>query len=202
MATDFNPTTTGISERSIKLRTGLSQITKVLTRNTGTLDWCLTNKPKLFRDPEQLPKIGRSDHYTVLIKPCESLSGHNNSKKDFWSRDLRTSSVHAFGRWITNFDWSPLLNLSRVSEKFDLFSQTLLNAIDSYLPLRRVKVCSSDKPLVSNKLRRLITQKQKALKSLGKDSPLYKELRNKTQVECRTCKRTYYENKVSNIKEQ
>lgn len=35
---DFNPTTTGISERSIKLRTGLSQITKVLTRDTGTLD--------------------------------------------------------------------------------------------------------------------------------------------------------------------
>lgn len=34
---DFNPTTTGISERSIKLRTGLSQITKVLTKYTGTL---------------------------------------------------------------------------------------------------------------------------------------------------------------------
>ena len=98
----FNPTATGISERSVKLRTGLSQITKVLTRDTGTLDWCLTNKLKLFRDPEQLPKIGRSDHYTVLIKPCESLPGHNHSKKDFWSRDLRTSSLHAFGRWITN----------------------------------------------------------------------------------------------------
>ena len=147
---DFNPTTTDISERSIKLRTGLSQITKVSTRDTGTLDWCLTNKRKLFRDPEQLPKIGRSDHYTVLSKPCESLPGHNHSKDDFWSRDLRTSSLHAFGRWITNFDWSPVLNLSRVSEKFDLFSQTLLNAIDSYLPLRRVKVCSSDKPWVSN----------------------------------------------------
>ena len=75
---NFNPTTTGISERSIKLRTGLSQIMKVLTWDTGTLDWCLTNKPKLFRDPEQLPKIGRSDHYTVLIKPCESLPGHNH----------------------------------------------------------------------------------------------------------------------------
>ena len=92
---DFNPTTTGISERSIKLRTGLSQITKVLTRDNGTLDWCLTNKPKLFRDPEQLPEIGRSDHYTVLIKPCESFPGHNHSKEDFWSVDLRTSSLHA-----------------------------------------------------------------------------------------------------------
>ena len=153
---DFNPTTTGISERSIKLRTGLSQITKVLTRDNGTLDWCLTNKPKLFRDPEQLPKIGRSDHYTVLIKPCESLPGHNHSKEDFWSLDLRTSSLHAFGGWITNFDWCPVLNLSRVSEKFDLFSQILSNAIDLYLLLRRVKVCSSDKPRVSNRLRRLI----------------------------------------------
>ena len=91
--------------------------------------------------------------------------------------------------------------LSRVSEKFDLFSQTLLNAIDSYLSLRRLKMCSSDKPWVSNKLRRLIMHRQKALKSLGKDSPLYKELRNKTQVECRSCKRTYYKNKVSNLKD-
>ena len=75
-----------------------------------------------------------------------------------------------------------MLNLSRVSEKFDLFSQILSNAIDLYLPLRRVKVCSSDKPGVSNRLRRLIVQRQKALKSLGKDSPLYKELRNKVRL--------------------
>ena len=98
-------------------------------------------------------------------------------------------------------DWCPVLNLSRVSEKFDLFSQILSNAIDLYLPLRRIKVCSSDKPWFSNRLRRLIAQRQKALKSLAKDSPLYKELRNKVQVECRTCKGTYYENKVSSLKD-
>ena len=44
-------------------------------------------------------------------------------------------------------------------------------------------------------------RRQKALKSLGKDSPLYKELRNKVQVECRTCKGTYYENTVSSLKD-
>ena len=108
---DFNPTTQAFLNDQSSSELG-----------SGILDWCLTNKSKLFRDPEQLPKIDRSDHYTVLIKPCESLPGHNHLKKDFWSRDLRTSSLHAFGRWITNFDWSPVLNLSGVSEKFDLFS--------------------------------------------------------------------------------
>ena len=41
---DFNPTSTGITELTTKRVTGLTQIIKVLTRDTGTLDWCLTNR--------------------------------------------------------------------------------------------------------------------------------------------------------------
>ena len=66
---DFNPPSTGLSAQGVKRNTGLSQIVTVLTRDTGTLDWVLTNKPSLFCPPSQLPKIGRSDHYAVLIKP-------------------------------------------------------------------------------------------------------------------------------------
>ena len=44
--------------------TGLTQIIKVLTRDSGILDWCLTNRPKTMSEPKQLPKVGRSDHYS------------------------------------------------------------------------------------------------------------------------------------------
>ena len=40
---DFNPTSTCITELAVKRATGLSQIVKVNTRDSGTLDWCSTN---------------------------------------------------------------------------------------------------------------------------------------------------------------
>ena len=65
---DFNPNSTHISQRRFKHLCGLSQIVEILTRDTGTLDWCLTNLPKLMALPKQLPEIGSSDHYCFFIK--------------------------------------------------------------------------------------------------------------------------------------
>ena len=64
---DFNPNSTHISQRRFKHQCGLSQIVEILTRDTGILDWCLTNLPKLMTPPKQLRKIGSSDHYCFLI---------------------------------------------------------------------------------------------------------------------------------------
>ena len=76
---DFNPASTGIKAQ-VKQRTGLSQLVNVLTRDTGILDWALTNKPKFFSSPTQRPKIGRSDHYAVLVKP--SITLHTSKPKE------------------------------------------------------------------------------------------------------------------------
>ena len=49
---DFNPTSTRITELAVKHATGLSQFVKVNTRDSRTLDWCLTNHPKLMGLPQ------------------------------------------------------------------------------------------------------------------------------------------------------
>ena len=41
---DFNPVSTGLSLHETTCITNLSQIIKVLTRDSGILDWCLTNR--------------------------------------------------------------------------------------------------------------------------------------------------------------
>ena len=43
------------------------------TRDSGILDLIFTNKSELYDTPIQLPKIGNSDHYTVLITPKQHL---------------------------------------------------------------------------------------------------------------------------------
>ena len=47
----LNATSTGLNEHFVKHKTGLTQIIRVLTRDTGVLDWFLTNKPKFFQPP-------------------------------------------------------------------------------------------------------------------------------------------------------
>ena len=198
---DFNPPSTGLSAQVVKRSTGLSQIVTVLTRDTGTLDWVLTNKASLFYPPSQLPKIGRSDHYAVLIKPDTTHVNCKTDKKYIIRRDLRESSLCALGRWLTNFSWESVLNLPTAKDKTEAFYNTLIRAIDTPMPTQKVKVCSSDKPWVSSRMKALVSRRQWAFKTHGKASAVFKMYRNKVQKEVRNCKRSYYSSKVSSLKE-
>ena len=55
---EFNPNSTKISPNRFRELCGLIQIVKMFTRDSGILDWCLTNKPKIMSLPKRLPKIG------------------------------------------------------------------------------------------------------------------------------------------------
>jgi endonuclease/exonuclease/phosphatase family metal-dependent hydrolase len=65
---DFNPNSTGLQSKEIAQPNHLKQLVKFKTRDSGILDWMFVNKPKMF-DLTRLPKIGTSDHYTILAKP-------------------------------------------------------------------------------------------------------------------------------------
>ena len=70
-----------------------------------------------------------------------------------------------------------------------------------FLPLRKVKVSSTDKPWISAGLKILIAKRQKALAIHGKSSQVYKALRNRVQRECSMCKKRFYNNKVSSLQQ-
>lgn len=69
------------------------------------------------------------------------------------------------------------------------------------LPLRTVKVSSTDKPWISAGLKLLIAKRQKPLAIHGKSSQVYRALRNRVQRECSMCKKRFYNNKVSNLQQ-
>ena len=64
---DFNLTLTSLRSDSLARPNHLKQLVKFNTRDTGILDWFFTNRPHTF-NLQRLPKIGTSDHYTVLAK--------------------------------------------------------------------------------------------------------------------------------------
>ena len=85
---DFNPTSTLLTELVNKHMTGLTQIVKVKTRDSGILDWCLSNCPKLMASRKQLPKLGTTDHYSILIYPPQASATSKNTKIFVERRDL------------------------------------------------------------------------------------------------------------------
>ena len=106
IAGDFNPLSTGLKPKDLTQSNNLKQIVKLRSEIQGTLDWFLTNRPAIFQ-LFQLPKIARSDHFTILVKPITS-STHSHAIQKVTVRDLPDSAWRTFGRWLTNKDGSQL----------------------------------------------------------------------------------------------
>ena len=196
---DFNPNSTNILPASFKRGCGLTQTVKILTRDTGTLDWCLTNQPKMLSTPKQLPKIGSSDHYCFLVQQGPPRA--KSSKRTVTRCDTRDSRIRKFGQWITSFSWHEIYLAISCKGKFERFHRTLAGAIDRFLPARVHSLHSTDKPWMTTKIKAWITKRQKCLASYGKDSPTFKVWRNKVQRSIKHCKRTFYNTKVKNLKD-
>ena len=192
---DFNPTTTNISAVHLKRTCAVSQIVKVLKLDTGTLDWCLTNHPKLCPIPIQLPKIGSSDHYCALVPPSALVP--RACKRTIVRRDTRNSRLRDFRRWVTMFPWDYFFSLECTKEKFEYFHRTLLDAADKFLPS---SIHGNDEPWMNEHVTAEIRKGQKLLAHCGKDSRLFRHSRNMVQRLTTRIKSVFYANKVKSLK--
>ena len=198
---DFNPNSTNLKASVISRRLGLSQLVKCNTRDTGILDLYFVNKTKLFMEPKQLPRIGTSDHYAILIQSTTNPQLKSNIQRPVqYRREMRESNSE-FGRWITGHNWNALYKLDNCEEKYDLFLTLISNAIEKHFPLKKCKPSNTDKPWVTSRLKALISKRQTAFHKYGKLSIQYKSLRIKVKSEISKSKSIYYHNRVKRLKD-
>lgn len=198
---DFNPSGTNLKVSKLTGKLGLSQIIKVKTRDSGVLDLCLVNKPKLFQKPRQLPKIGSSDHYAIIIDPVVNVRRKLTIHQPNYQQEMKESNIRDFGQWITVKNWNDVLELEDCEEKYTVFMTTLSNAIKTFFPSKRCKTSSKDKPWVTLKLKILVSRRQSAFCKYGKSSCEYGQLRNMVQREIERCKSVYYRNRINSFKD-
>ena len=105
-------------------------------------------------------------------------------------------SIYAF---CTQQNWQTAYDESLVNDKLTVFTN-ILSVADTYLPFRKIKVCSCDKPWITTKIKPLIRNRQKALHVNGKDSEVYKAYRNAMQTNCSIAKKTFYTCKVAALR--
>ena len=108
---DFNHHTTRLKSKDISQANHLKQLVTFKTRDSGTLDWFFTNRPKLF-SVSQLPKVASSDHYTILARPM--LSSRHKPVIKIESRDMRDTAWRALGRWMTEKTGTRFLMMSLI----------------------------------------------------------------------------------------
>ena len=194
---DFNPNSTGLQPKEIAQPNHLKQLVKFKTRDSGILDWIFVNKSKMF-DLTRLPKIGTSDHYSILAKP-KPKSEIKPVIKKIKIRDTRDSAWRALGRWIVEKEWSSILNAPSCEDKYDSFMCEINCAIDTFLPLQTIKKHPTDRPWITKKIKNCIYKRQSAFTRHGKDSISFKFWRNKVQREIKMAKHHYYSNRVSKL---
>ena len=175
----------------------LKQLISFKTRDSAILDWLLTNRRKMF-EVSRLPKVGSSDHYTILAKPNIAISSKQTIPK-IKIRDMRNSARCAFGRWIPKKNWSSLLSASTSKDKFDLFMSELDQAVNTFLPQKMIKKHPTDRPWITNTIKLWISRRQCVFQQQGKNSKDYSFWRNKVQRAIKLAKSNYFHSKVAEL---
>jgi hypothetical protein len=140
----------------------LKQFVKFPTRGRRTLDLILTNLAKFYLPPVKLPPFGLSDNFTILSTLKHKVAGR--TKYDISQvRNLHPRNKAAISTFITEFDWSILDSLSSCDEKWSAFESIIRFGMDNLLPTKTIKKRLDDPQWMTQHLKSLIQQRQKAL---------------------------------------
>ena len=173
----------------------LKQVVKVPTRGKKTLDKILTNMQKLYKAPVSLPALGNSDHSSVLWEPNSQQAVEPT--KTQYSRRFPDSRIREFGRWITQQSWQEVLDAEDTDTKCDLFHDEIWEKIDDIFPQKKRKTHPNDKPWMNNKIKGIISERQKAHR-VG-NIELRKQLARKITYEIKRAKRDYHATQMERI---
>ena len=142
---------------------------------------------------------GTSDHNCVEWKAISSNTNNIKSTTKCYVRRFPQSSLEAFGRWISSHSWfTDVQELPSASNLSTSLTTDLKNSIDVFFPLKQVKIHDTDKPWMTPSLKQLIIERQSAFHS--GDEELWRHYRKKVKDEISQRKRTYYSNKVKQLR--
>ena len=180
---DLNRLDTSHINRQFKLK----QLVKFRTRGTRTLDVILTNLSPFYDQPEKLPPFGLSDHFTIKVLPM-IRSKRSDNIKILRTRDTSESNKMALGRVLSGIDWPCLHNLRTCDDKFSFLNDVLLVTMDIMMPIKEKRICTSDAPWMTEKLKSNIRKRQKSLKKGNQDA--FKYYRNQVNRERKRCRQS------------
>lgn len=172
-------------------RFNLRKQVKSPTRGKNILDQIRTNMSDLYDEALHLPAIGRSDHQTLLLPPKIRQKMPPVSKK---YRQMKPENLNALGLKMNLEDWEEMYSKSDVDDKVSAFNSVIITMFDETIPVRTVRVHSTDKPWMTSNIKALIKARQRAF-TKG-ESRKYECLHTKVTKLISNAKLTYYKSKA------
>ena len=132
---------------SILFAHDLKQLINFLTRGDAILDLILTNIGNCYDNPFDVSPIGKSDHTCIVWKPTGNYHLVNSKTFTKKVRPMKDSQIREFGRWIQNQTWDNVINAQGTQNKADALYGYLDDSIESFFPMKTVKIHSNNKPM-------------------------------------------------------
>ena len=176
----------------------LKQVVKSATRGTAILDKIYTNISNWYCDPEILPGIATSDHFSVVMQPKHSNQYPHGKRIRVLIRSNDPNGKALLANELCSFNWSRLYTLQSCEDMISMFYSTVTSMLNYFLPTRHVFRHSSDKPWVTDEFRRLIRQRQHAFTS-GNITE-YRKLRNKINRAAKELQANFYKKRIDGLR--
>ena len=198
VAGDFNRLDVKSTQRHFRLK----QIVKKPTRKNAILDLVLTNMHGFYADPQHFPPFGLSDHHTVTVEAKERAE-FRQAPKFVLKRDKRESRRAELGWYFGTMDWQTLFSSANCcQDMLDILHNVIHTGLKILMPVRRVRVNTSDVPWMTPHLKSLILKQQRAFREHGAESPSFKFYRNVVNRERKSWKASFYKVKVEHMKNE
>ena len=128
---------------------------------------------------------------------CQNCLNHTIYKVKRTVQPMTDSKICSFGRWIQDQSWSEVFGEVDVQAKADAFYQIVNESITTIFPTKVVQLHPNDKPWMSDDIKKLIVQRQKAF--ADNDKPRRVKLRNQIIRKIRKAKLIHNANKVRKL---
>ena len=167
------------------------------TRGNNILDQAYSTLSHHY-DTVILPPLGLSDHSSVLLKPT-GKHAPSLPTTQIQRRDCRASNRRTLISTLEVVNWTSLYRLNSCEDQLNVFQSVVLGACNSCLPMRSVKLHSSDKPWITSDIKDSIKKRQQAW--VKGELQQYKFHRNKVSQLCKVARRRFYHDRISCMKD-
>ena len=179
----------------------LKQVVKRATRGARILDKIYTNIAQWYNQPTVLPPLGKSDHNVVLLTECSVITSDRSNRETVTvtvrSRDRNGKILLAHA--LRNFNWIYLYQMEKCEDMLNYFYKITRQLLDTFLPLRSVKINKRDKPWVNDSFRYLIRRRQYAWTHQRWEE--YRIYRNRVQRAVLFLRSRYYNRRVQGLRQ-
>jgi hypothetical protein len=166
-----------------------------ITENSQTLiDLILVCNINFVTSTKIIHTHNISDHAMVMCETTWEL--HRTPLRFTTSRSYRDFNYNNFLTDLMNLDWREFLYAKNVNDKVKIFNYMIISLFDIHAPLRTIRITKPKAPWLTEELKALMKQRDKALQTFKK-SPTnnswlnYKVLRNRVVKSVRLAKQEY-----------